>query len=143
MKIDFSPKDMVPFLEDVTDRAGQAVMSYFHGSFKIDLKDTRPGGIDIVTDADRASEEIILGSIRREFPDHDILTEETHTDKTGSPWLWLVDPLDGTVNFAHGIPVFSVSIASHAQWDSCGRHGPRSHKERKVLGDQEPRRDLE
>ncbi len=111
MKSDFSPKDMVPFLEDVTDRAGQALMSYFHGSFKIDLKDTRPGGIDIVTDADRASEEIILGSIRREFPDHDILTEETHTDKTGSPWLWLVDPLDGTVNFAHGIPVFSVSIA--------------------------------
>jgi myo-inositol-1(or 4)-monophosphatase len=111
MQKSFSAKDIVPFLEDVTDRAGQAIMSYFQGTFRIDLKDTRPGGIDIVTDADRASEEIILSAIRREFPDHDILTEETRTDKTGSPWLWLIDPLDGTVNFAHGIPIFSVSIA--------------------------------
>jgi myo-inositol-1(or 4)-monophosphatase len=111
MEKDFSPKDIVPFLEDVTDRAGQAIMSYYQGNFRIDLKDTRPGGIDIVTDADRASEEIIMGAIRREFPDHDILTEETRTDDTGSQWLWLVDPLDGTVNFAHGIPIFSVSIA--------------------------------
>jgi myo-inositol-1(or 4)-monophosphatase len=111
MQKDFSPKDIVPFLEDVTDRAGQAIMPYFHGNFRIDSKDPRPGGIDIVTDADRASEEIILGAIRREFPDHDILTEETRTEKTGSPWLWVVDPLDGTVNFAHGIPIFCVSIA--------------------------------
>lgn len=111
MENGFSPEDIVPFLEDVTDRAGRSIMSYFQGSFRIDLKDTRPGGIDIVTDADRASEDIILGSIRREFPDHDILTEETETNSTGSSWLWLVDPLDGTVNFAHGIPIFSVSIA--------------------------------
>jgi len=111
MESSFNPKDIVPFLEDVTDRAGRAIMSYFQGKFQIDRKDTAPGGIDIVTDADRASEEIILGAIRREFPDHDILTEETRTVSTGSPWLWLVDPLDGTVNFAHGIPIFSVSIA--------------------------------
>lgn len=111
MENGFSPKDIVPFLEDVADRAGRSIMSYFQGSFRIDLKDKRPGGIDIVTDADRASEDIILGSIRREFPDHDILTEETETNSTGSSWLWLVDPLDGTVNFAHGIPIFSVSIA--------------------------------
>jgi myo-inositol-1(or 4)-monophosphatase len=111
MQKNFSPKDVVPFLEDVAEKAGQAIMSYFRGNFQIDMKDTRPGGIDIVTDADRASEDIILEAIRRDFPDHDILTEETRTDKTGSSCLWLVDPLDGTVNFAHGIPIFSVSIA--------------------------------
>ncbi len=111
MEKDFTPKDIVPFLEDVTDRAGRAIMSYYQGKFQIDLKDSRPGGIDIVTDADRASEDIILEAIRNEFPQHDILTEERRTDSTGSPWLWLVDPLDGTVNFAHGIPFFSVSVA--------------------------------
>ncbi len=111
MEKDFIPKDIVPFIEDVTNRAGLAIMSYYEGKFQIDLKDSRPGGIDIVTDADRASEDIILEAIRGEFPHHDILTEERRTDSTGSPWLWLVDPLDGTVNFAHGIPFFSVSVA--------------------------------
>ena len=57
------------------------------------------------------SEEIILEAIRREFPGHDILTEETVTENIGSDWLWLVDPLDGTVNFAHGFPHFCISIA--------------------------------
>ena len=139
MENDFSPKDIVPFLEDVTDRAGRSIMSYFHGSFRIDLKDTRPGGIDIVTDADRASEDIILGSIRREFPDHDILTEETETDSTGSPWLWLVDPLDGTVNFAHGIPIFSVSIALMHNGILVAGMVLRSHENGKIPGDQERR----
>jgi myo-inositol-1(or 4)-monophosphatase len=111
MENDFNPKDILPFLEDVTDQAARAIMSYFQGRFRIDRKDTSPEGIDIVTDADRASEDIILAAIRREFPGHDILTEETTLSRTGSPWLWLVDPLDGTVNFTHGIPVFSVSIA--------------------------------
>lgn len=110
MSSDVLPGELIPFLDHIARKAGQAAASYFHGEFEIERKDTE-GGIDIVTDADRASEAIILEAIAREFPSHDILTEETLTENSGARWLWLVDPLDGTVNFAHGIPHFSISIA--------------------------------
>jgi myo-inositol-1(or 4)-monophosphatase len=54
---------------------------------------------------------MIMDSITDEFPDHDILTEETETKRTGARWLWLIDPLDGTVNFSRGYPFFCVSLA--------------------------------
>ncbi len=106
-----NPGDLLPFLNTVSKQAGDTLRSYFRGQFSVDRKNPGEKSIDIVTDADRASEEIILEAIRKEFPDHDILAEETLTEKTGSPWMWLVDPLDGTINFAHGIPFFAVSIA--------------------------------
>lgn len=111
MTQDVNPKDVLPFLDRVTREAGAAVISYFHGHFAIQRKDVSETGIDIVTDADRKAEEIILRAISREFPGHDVLTEETVTERTGSHWLWVIDPLDGTVNFAHGIPHFAISIA--------------------------------
>ncbi len=111
MNHQINSKEMLPFLDMISRKAGQVVLSYFNREFRIDSKDTSAEGIDIVTDADRDSEEIILEAIRREFPGHDILTEETVTENTGSDWLWLVDPLDGTVNFAHGFPHFCISIA--------------------------------
>jgi myo-inositol-1(or 4)-monophosphatase len=111
MTTDIQPGDVLPFLDHLVGKAGQVLMGYFRGKLHIKLKDDREGAIDIVTDADRASEDLILETIRREFPSHDILTEETPTEKSGSKYLWLVDPLDGTVNFAHGYPVFAVSIA--------------------------------
>lgn len=110
MTTDIKPGDVLPFLNHLVETAGQVLMRYFRGELRITLKDDREGAIDIVTDADRASEDLILETIRREFPDHDILTEETLTEKSGSRYLWLVDPLDGTVNFAHGYPVFAISI---------------------------------
>jgi myo-inositol-1(or 4)-monophosphatase len=105
------PADIMPFLDETIRRAGSAVLEYFRHELRITAKDSRPGAIDIVTDADRASEEIVLEAIRREFPNHDILTEESEIEAKGSEWLWLIDPLDGTVNFAHGYPLFCVSIA--------------------------------
>jgi myo-inositol-1(or 4)-monophosphatase len=102
---------LLKFLEKTTCRAGSIILGYYNGKFEIDKKDLRPEGIDIVTDADRASESFILNAIKDEFPGHDILTEESQTEIGGSSSLWLVDPLDGTVNFAHGFPHFSVSIA--------------------------------
>jgi myo-inositol-1(or 4)-monophosphatase len=111
MTQDMSPKDILPFLDRIAREAGTAVVSYFHGDFAIELKDVFETGIDIVTDADRKAEDIILRAISREFPGHDVLTEETLTERTGSRWLWVIDPLDGTVNFAHGIPHFAISIA--------------------------------
>jgi myo-inositol-1(or 4)-monophosphatase len=111
MKSELNPKDLLPFLNDVAQNAGKIIMSYYNGNFTVQSKDVRPGGVDVVTDADQASEEYILQSIKSNFPLHDVLTEERRTENTGSKWLWVIDPLDGTVNFSHGYPVFCVSIA--------------------------------
>ena len=66
---------------------------------------------DIVTDADRRSEAMILERIRGKFPDHAIVAEEGGGKDTGSDYCWYVDPLDGTTNFAHGFPVYCVTLA--------------------------------
>lgn len=72
------------------------------------------GTSDLVSEADVAAESLILNAIRQRFPDHAIVAEESLTSLTDTeqqPHLWIVDPLDGTTNFAHGIPHFAVSIA--------------------------------
>lgn len=69
------------------------------------------GAIDIVTEMDRQAEALIIKEIKRACPSHSILTEETGTEITGSSSKWIIDPLDGTTNYAHGFPVFSVSVA--------------------------------
>jgi len=74
------------------------------------------GATDLVTDTDQASEDIILQTIRKAFPDHAILGEEGGVSgDTSSDYLWCVDPLDATTNFAHGYPSFAVCVA-------CLRH---------------------
>lgn len=73
----------------------------------IDLK----GPNDLVTDADVASEKAIIGTIRSVYPQHGIVAEESGTQPGSSGERWLVDPLDGTVNYAHQVPFFAVSIA--------------------------------
>lgn len=111
MKDEFDPTQLMDFMMNVGDRAGAILRSYFNHEFRVDTKGDNPKSIDIVTEADHASEDMIMAAIMERFPDHDILTEETPTAVKGSRWLWVVDPLDGTVNFAHGYPVFGVSIA--------------------------------
>ncbi|MCD6585702.1 MAG: inositol monophosphatase [Desulfobacteraceae bacterium] len=72
----------------------------------------KKGPIDLVTEADIASEKNIIKTIRSRFPDHEIFAEESGLNKTAdSTCQWIIDPLDGTTNFAHQIPVFAVSIA--------------------------------
>jgi len=73
------------------------------------------GKINLVTDADRAAEELILGRIARAFPGYAVLAEESSGGRVPRPdpmprHLWLVDPLDGTTNYAHGLPIYAVSI---------------------------------
>ena len=68
------------------------------------------GSIDLVTEFDRRSEELILNELRRRFPTHGLLAEESGRAGARSEFEWLVDPLDGTTNFAHGFPAFAVSI---------------------------------
>ena len=70
------------------------------------------GTIDLVTEADQAAEELIADRLRAMCPEHDLLCEEGSVGATaGSAYRWVVDPLDGTTNFAHGLPTFAVSIA--------------------------------
>ncbi len=70
------------------------------------------GVIDLVTEVDRACEDVILETLRSRFPDHDIVTEETQLERRGSRYVWFVDPLDGTTNYAHGYPCFCASVAA-------------------------------
>lgn len=65
---------------------------------------------DIVTAADKASEEAIIAEIRKKYPSHSILSEESGADKMTADYQWVIDPLDGTTNFSSGLPYFSVSI---------------------------------
>ena len=70
----------------------------------------KSAAIDLVTDIDLASERIILAGLREHFPDHRILTEEAGDNEQTSAYCWVIDPLDGTTNYAHGYPVFCVSL---------------------------------
>ena len=72
---------------------------------------TFKGRNSLVTEADRLSEEIIIRSIKRSFPSHDIFAEESGRHSTSSDYVWIIDPIDGTTNYAHGYPFFSISIA--------------------------------
>ena len=68
------------------------------------------GAVDIVTDVDRKSEALIIDAIKKAFPSHGILAEESPELKQDSPFKWIIDPLDGTTNYSHGFPFFCVSI---------------------------------
>jgi myo-inositol-1(or 4)-monophosphatase len=87
--------------------AGNILVEYVRSGFRIEYKNA----VDLVTDADRQSEQAIIDTIRRNYPDHDILAEERGMESAGrSPYKWVIDPLDGTTNFAHGFPMYCVSI---------------------------------
>src|SRR5689334_2853892 len=91
----------------IAREAGALLMQYFHQGLKIEYK----GDADLVTAADRASEALIRERIKKSFPSHDVLGEEQGLNDQGGDYRWYVDPLDGTTNFAHGYPVFCVSMA--------------------------------
>jgi myo-inositol-1(or 4)-monophosphatase len=87
--------------------AGAVQRERYGSEIQIEYK----GEIDLVTEVDRACERAIVEVIRARFPGDDIVTEETSFARRGSRAVWFVDPLDGTVNFAHGYPVFCASVA--------------------------------
>ncbi len=93
-------------LNAVQAGAGQ-LMHFFNGEFKVSNKE---GINNLVTEADYASEKAIIEVIRTAYPDHFILTEETGEIPSNSAYKWIIDPIDGTVNFANGIPICCVSI---------------------------------
>lgn len=87
--------------------AGALLMENFERGIRVEFK----GKYDLVTEADRQAEALIVRQIREHFPGHDILAEEDDYGELNSDHRWIIDPLDGTTNFAHGFPWFAVSIA--------------------------------
>jgi len=102
------PLHLLQIAKKLAHDAGKLALEYQENGFKTESK----GGVDLVTEADKACEQLILKTIQENFPDHAILTEESGA--IGDPkaeYKWIVDPIDGTVNFAHGLPFYCVSIA--------------------------------
>ena len=100
---------------------GQAIMRYFRSTFTTQQK-SADASYDLVSDADIEAEKAIITVLRESFPDHGILAEESHqTADAEHEHLWVVDPVDGTSNFVHGIPHFAVSIAHYYRGQAvCG-----------------------
>jgi myo-inositol-1(or 4)-monophosphatase len=94
-------------LIQATEAAGEVLKTYFNGTFEVTSKGTIN---DLVTEVDKKAEAVIIQTIKAAFPDHYILSEEAGALAQDSPYKWIIDPIDGTVNFAHGIPLCCVSI---------------------------------
>lgn len=105
-----SPSELTFVAVQAAMKSGALLQKGFGSDFQITSK---PGKQNLVTEYDNASEKIVVSTIFEHFPDHSILAEESgNIHKGKSPVTWIIDPLDGTVNFAHSIPIFSVSIAA-------------------------------
>ncbi len=97
---------------EATKAGANELKKYFHGKFSISHKE---GINNLVTEADHASDKAIRSVIKSAFPDHGIVSEESDEKFSESGYKWIVDPIDGTVNFANGIPICCVSIGLEYQ----------------------------
>src|SRR5580765_8414106 len=101
---------MLNFAIETARDAGQLLLEKFDRNIQVSKK----GDIDLVTEADLASEELIIERIKSYYPKHAILAEESGNAVVAdgsSEWKWIIDPLDGTTNFAHNYPCWCVTIA--------------------------------
>lgn len=95
------------YVEDLARRAGAILREGYSKEHQVDYK----GVIDLVTEVDHQSEAFLLGEVQRDFPLHHIFSEESGVIQGSNDHVWYIDPLDGTVNYAHQVPIFGVSIA--------------------------------
>ncbi len=98
---------MIEDVIKIAKEAGAVVKEGFGTNFNIEYKTNES---NLVTAIDKASEKLITEFIKKSYPSHGILAEEGGEIKSTSEYVWVVDPIDGTTNFAHGLPIFSVSI---------------------------------
>ncbi len=91
---------------EIAREAGALLARYFEQRVAVEYK----GDFDVVTEADRASESLIVSRLKSRFPGHSIVAEEGFGVDRSSEFIWYVDPLDGTTNFAHGFPMFAVTM---------------------------------
>jgi myo-inositol-1(or 4)-monophosphatase len=123
-----APAEVRKVAEELARGAGAVLLGYAERSFEIDYK----GVQDLVTTADRASEAFLVAELERRFPDHAIVAEEGSGRDRAARYRWLVDPLDGTTNFAHRYPFYCVSVALEEA--SPGREGERGRRGEIVAG---------
>jgi myo-inositol-1(or 4)-monophosphatase len=100
---------MESFLEagqEIAREAGALLAGYYERRIGYRLK----GAYDLVTEADVASEKLVMERLSARFPDHAVVAEESGEHRRGAEYCWFIDPLDGTTNFAHGFPAFCVSM---------------------------------
>ncbi len=93
--------------QEIAREAGALLLHYYERRVDFELK----GEFDLVTEADRASEKLVVERLRARYPQHAIVAEEGGQHEGSSEYRWYVDPLDGTTNFAHGFPMFNVTLA--------------------------------
>src|SRR4026209_290057 len=96
-------------LINATEAGAKVLLHYFNA--KNLLISNKEGVNNLVTEADHASEKAIIDTIKQQFPDHFIMSEEVGEMAKDSEYKWIIDPIDGTVNYAHGIPLCCVSVA--------------------------------
>lgn len=104
-------KEMLDLAKQAALEAGQFQKQKWLSEFQVEFKSE----INLVTEVDKASEKMIIQKINAQYPDHDILAEEGFGDRKDSIYKWIIDPLDGTTNFAHRYPLWAVSIALEFQ----------------------------
>jgi myo-inositol-1(or 4)-monophosphatase len=92
---------------EIAREAGALLSKYFERRVTFELK----GEHDLVTEADRASEQLVIERLSAHFPSHSIVAEEGGGHTGSSEYCWYVDPLDGTTNFAHGFPMYNITMA--------------------------------
>jgi myo-inositol-1(or 4)-monophosphatase len=95
------------YVEDLARQAGLILRAGYEKEHEVNYK----GVIDLVTEVDHQSEAFLLGKVQKDFPGHHIFSEESGVIQGDEEHIWYIDPLDGTVNYAHNIPIFCVSIA--------------------------------
>jgi len=98
---------MLQKIINIAKESGEIIRKGFKDNISIEYK---TDSSDLVTNIDKASEKHIIDFISKEFPTHSIIAEESGLHNNSSDYKWVIDPLDGTTNFAHGLPIFSVSI---------------------------------
>ncbi len=98
---------MIDDVIQIAKEAGSIIRNGFGTNFSVEFKTSET---NLVTEIDKASEKLITEFIKKKYPSHGIIAEEGGETKNTSEFIWVVDPLDGTTNFAHGLPIFSVSI---------------------------------
>ena len=98
--------DFLNQASNIARQAGALLLGFFRARVEIEYK----GASDLVTEADRASEALIVAELKKLYPDHAIVAEEGGGQDGRSGYRWFIDPLDGTTNFAHSFPIFAVSM---------------------------------
>jgi myo-inositol-1(or 4)-monophosphatase len=98
---------MDTFIKQLAKTGGEIVGKKFG---KIGVKYTKKDAKDVVTEADLAANKVITNAIKKKYPNHSIISEETGEEMTGSDYCWIIDPLDGTLNFATNVPLFGTMI---------------------------------